>query len=362
MLTHGGSHTITGSGVIVDLTLRNSATIDGTGTFSLTNLDVNNVGGQINQSSGTMTVSNSTINGGSSDIGASATVRYSGSNAVYDSVTSAGTLEVTSGTLTAAVNTSGGVVSGVDESGQSLTGDWMNSGAVQLRGGLTYQGTLTNTGTMTFLADGSNGATGTILDQRLEVAAGTSATFTGAGSIVLAGAATGIEGVDATSVLNNTGGHTITGLGQFQDLTINNAGGTIANTGRLDLIRVDISGGNADFAAGESVFLNDVDFDGTSIASAGTIDFASASTLSNVALTTTGGLLEGVDETESSRISGAWMNTGPLEIRGAIAFSGTLTNTGNISLRLDNSNGATGSIRDRDPLVQNRAGRAVRVV
>ncbi|MEM7623497.1 MAG: hypothetical protein AAF235_09890, partial [Planctomycetota bacterium] len=344
-------HTIVGNGRIQRVNFINTATVMPDGNVLFLDAMVNNAGGVFDQASGTVTFENTQFMSGdlSAEPGAGIAVRSSTVSGATITGADGTTITITGSDVTSDLVTEGGLVDAVTEMGQTLTGGWTNTGSTTLRGSLTYAGVLLNTGELRLSVDASNGGSPSRFDSAIFIAGGTTATMTGGGSFALSGFGTGIEGEGQTSVLLNTGGHTITGQGTVQDLLILNTGGTITNTLRVLLERVSVEGGLVSVSEGQEIALEETAISNAMVEVAGTLrcDTLTASSMTNVDLRTLGGELFASSETIPLEISGTWMNAGETLLTNAVSFDGDIENLSILNLRLDASNNGVPELFDQ---------------
>lgn len=172
---------------------------------------------------------------------------------------------------------------------------------------LGLAGTITNNGTLTFLADGVNNFGG--VDDAYAVAG--TATLAGMGELVLV--EPGESGLLGGGVLTNAADHTIRGRGII-GVSVINQGAIRAENGRLSLTaHVNNAGGTIASDDGGELFL------GTDVAiSGGAVDATSPMTVAGPA--GAGGRLENLATTGTIRVA-----TTALSLNGTITNNGTLT-------------------------------------
>jgi len=192
--------------------------------------------------------------------------------------------------------------------------------------------TLANNGIMTFAFDGSNNI-GSAVDQRLFIAAGSTVTLTGTGTLALNGSETGVQGGDPSAALVNAAGHTIAGDGTLRDLGLTNAGTLRPEGGTLtlDSVLVDNTGGTVELAAnGTLAARGNSGIDGGTLhGTAGAAVRPGNDALGLTDLTLTGSLEFGGGSTSSA------------------AIGGTLTNEADITFVTDGSNNSSSVVDQR---------------
>lgn len=184
---------------------------------------------------------------------------------------------------------------------------------------LTVDGTLVNDAQLGFAADSAD-TVGGVLDQRLHVAAGTTATLAGSGRLTLNGTQTGIEGSGPGSVLVNQAGHTVAGPGVIRNVEFTNQGRVLVEHAgtvlRIDAVSFENQGEVR--VTGSAGLLNV----GNYVQTAGLTQVDTLLTLSGGSLLLQGGVLAG-----NGTVAGAVVQTGG--VVGPGASPGELTITGN---------------------------------
>ena len=315
-LTNGVGHTIIGPGTLLAIELINTGTI--TPSFGTTNIYDTAVHG-----SGRFDVEDdgTLLLGAGADVysttisGAPGAVLYGDSTGTMRDVELEGTLTIGSGGLSS----------------------------------ITISGMLTNSGVLTFNADSSNNDSSRV-DQRLFVASGTNATFSGGGFVVLNGLETGFQGAGVlVSSLTNAAGHTLTGPGSFSSIEVVNDGTISPSFGTTNLFDTAVRGSGQIAVNGDgALFLGaGADVHDTTISgSPGAVLFGdSTGKMRNLGLQ--GNLTIGSGGLSSISISGSIINTGTM------TFNADASNndSSRVDQRLFISSGTTATLGGNGSLV-----------
>ena len=332
-------------------TLGNSGTVDLTGTSALNGVVVTN-SGLLEVTSGTLTVDPSTVtNTGTLEATTGGTLDLDGISVTNTSanvtVNAGSTLDFDITTIAGGTLTNAGTV---DLTGTSaLTGVAMtNSGLLEATGGtLTVDpSTVTNTGTLEATTGGTldlDGISITNTSGSVTVDAGSTldldgTTITG-GTLTNAGTvdSTGTSALTGVAVTNSGLLETTTGTLTVDPSTVTNTGTLEATTGGtldLDAISVTNTGGSVTVNAGSTLDLQSTTITGGTLSNSGTVDLTGTSALTGVAVTNSG-LLEATSGTltvDPSTVT----NTGTLEATtgGTLNLDGIIvTNTsGNVTV------------------------------
>ncbi|MGE3107606.1 MAG: beta strand repeat-containing protein [Phycisphaerales bacterium] len=208
VLTHAGSHSISGAGTFQQLSIENNGTISAV--------------------AGPIVFDQSTLSGnGVIAIAPDGIVRFENNTDVSG----------------LAILGSGGALD--CKTGTARMHDLTFAGSLTLGGGTSSSvilaGLLTNNAAASFVIDTSNNIAGSV-DQRLFIPADSSASIAGSGFIIFNGSLeTGIEGAGVTSSLSNLDGHTITGSGTLRLLSVTNLGTIESDNGatQIDAAAID---------------------------------------------------------------------------------------------------------------------------
>ncbi|MEX0877016.1 MAG: GC-type dockerin domain-anchored protein [Phycisphaerales bacterium] len=296
-LTISGDQTVSGNGVFEDLTV------------------VNN--GSVLFGGGDLLVNDTDLSGGNIAIDSDGVLVLDGASVVQGTI-----LTGTAGSRVVADGTTN-ILRDITSDGDILLGRGSRSSVV-------IDGVLTNNGTLTFHEDDLNHASG-IVDQRMFVADGTSATIAGSGSVVFNGDETGIEGEGAASTLIVGPDQTVTGDGVIEDISIENQGSISPGGGDLQLNNTDINGGSIEIAADGVLALDGGSTVHDTLVSgvAGSVVFANDAEDILRDISTEGDILLGRGS------------------RSSVTIDGVLNNNGTLTFHEDNLNHASGIVDQR---------------
>ena len=220
------------------------------------------------------------------------------------------------------------------------------------RSSTTIAGTITNNGTLTFAADlaGSQDAG---IDQKLFVASGTSVTIGGSGFLIPNGAETGIQGAGMLfSTFTNAFGHTITGAGWFQDISIVNQGVIRPSFGGMAFRNTEVQGSGAiEIASNGQLWIDTgANIHNTTISGVeGSVVAASSGSGVMQDVTLEGDLIYGGGTRSSTTIAGTITNNGTLTFAADLAGS----QDAGIDQKLFVASGTSATINGNGSLVLN---------